>query len=152
MNFDNTIKTVLKTLTLKESYDEYDFSLERGDDFFEGILVKDILPNEPEGDDVFVLEADISMPYDISAGEEQSWDSPGEPPSAEITDVNFYNATVYRYVQATDEYTEVTPESIGQEVYNELLSKLKAKAEELAIKDAYDNIDAAGIVSGRYRD
>ena len=109
--------------------------------FFEGIPVKVILPEDSAGDDVFTLDASITMRFDIHSGEAQSWDSPGFDDEAEITDVRFDGATIYRYVQSTDEYVEVTPESIGEEVYAMLLSKLKAMAEELAVKDAYDNID-----------
>jgi hypothetical protein len=137
--FDNAVKSIMETVTIKESYDEYDIDVSNLE--LDGFLVSEILPNDPAGDDVFVLDAGISMPYSLYKGEEQSWDSPGEEPHAEIDDVKFINPKILRYSQANDNYTEVTPEMVGQDVYNGLLAKLKDQATEPAINNAYDNID-----------
>jgi hypothetical protein len=143
--FDKVVSNIMESIKLvKEAYSEYDYELNLGDDNVEGMLVREVLPNDPAGDDVLCITASITMPYSLDSGEAQSWDSPGSDPSAEIEDVVFHNVQLYRYSQASDEYTEVTPEMFGQEVYNTVLAKLKAQAEEVAIKDAYDNIDVRG--------
>ena len=132
----------METVVVKESYNEYDIDVEHLE--LDGFTVSEVLPNDPAGDDVFVLDALISMPYSLYKGEAQSWDSPGEDPYAEIDEVKFIDPKILRYSQANDNYTEVTPESVGQEVYTALMAKLQAQAEEPAIKDAYDNIDVSG--------
>lgn len=151
MKFDNAIKTALNTL-IKESYDEYDIEVNYNEDFIDGILVKEILPEDQAGDDVFLLDASISMPFNVLPGVEDTRDAPGYAAEAEVTDVIFSNEKVYRYIQATDDYVEVTPESIGVEVYTLVLTKLKAMAEEKALKEAYENIDVEGIARGDYRE
>lgn len=143
--FDKAVNSIMETVNLvKEAYDKYHYEINPGDEYNDGILVSEVLPDDPAGDDVFVIDASITMPYDLDAGEPQSWDSPGTPPSAEIEEIIFNRAVIYRYVQANDDYVEVTPEMIGQEAYNTVLAKLKDQATELAVKDAYDNIDVHG--------
>ena len=141
--FDNAVRSIMETVVVNErSYDEYDIDIEHLE--LDGFPVSEILPNDPAGDDVFVLDGLISMPYSLYSGEAQSWDSPGEDPYAEIDDVKFINPKILRYSQANDEYTEVPMESIGQDVYTALMAKLQTQATEPAIKDAYDNIDVRG--------
>jgi hypothetical protein len=143
--FDKAVNNIIESVKLtKEAYDEYNFEMNPGDDYNDGILVSEVLPNDPAGDDVFVIDASITMPYNLDAGEPQSWDSPGSDPSAEIEEIIFNRALIYRYIQASDDYVEVTPEMVGQDVYNAVLAKLKDQVTELAVKDAYDNIDVNG--------
>ncbi len=142
--FDTAFNNIMESVKLvKEGRvrDEYDYELNLGDDNVEGMLVSEVLPNDPAGDDVLCITASITMPYTSYPGEPRTWEDPGSEPSVEIDDVVFHNIKLYRYSQETDQYTEVTPEMVGQEVYNTVLAKLKAQAQEVAVNDAYENID-----------
>ena len=142
--FDKAINNIMESVKLAKEgrvRDEYDYDLNLGDDNVEGMLVSEILPNDPAGDDVFCITASITMPYTIHPGEPRTWEHPGEEPGVEVDDVVFHNIKLYRYSQETDQYTEVTPEMVGQEVYNTVVAKLKSQASEVAVNDAYENID-----------
>jgi len=138
MKFDNAVESILESIIINERM-EYDLDVEHLE--LDGFTVSEVLPNDPAGDDVFVLDGLIRMPYSLYKGEPQSWDSPGEQPHAEIDDVIFDKPRILRYSQVNDNYTEVTPESIGEDVYKALMSKLQDQAYEPAVNNAYDNID-----------
>ena len=142
--FDTAFKDIMESVKLvKEGRvrDEYDYDLNLDDANAEGIRVGEILPNDTAGDDVFCLTASIVMPYTVFPGEPRTWEDPGSEPEVVVDNVVFQNIKLYRYSQETDQYTEVTPEMVGQEVYNAVVAKLKSQASEIAVNDAYENID-----------
>lgn len=143
--FDKAIKSIMESVKLAKEgrvRDEYDYELNLGDDNVEGMLVSEVLPNDPAGDDVFCLTASIVMPYTVFPGEQRTWEDPGSEPEVVVDNVVFQNIKLFRYSQETDQYTEVTPEMVGQEAYNTIIAKLKSQASEVAVNDAYENIDA----------
>ena len=121
----------------KKHYSPYENEFTFEEDF-PWAKVSDYLQDATSNEDDFYLHGTATVGFSIIPGQNGGWDDPSWEPYPEVDDVEWSDEKLLRS-DAEGNLVIVTPELIGHELYNQVVSDLKEKAEKNAIKETEEN-------------
>jgi hypothetical protein len=122
----------------KKYYSPYENEFTFEEDF-PWAKVSDYLQDATSNEDDFYLHGTATVGFSIVPGQRGGWTDPSWDPYPEVNDVEWSDDVKLLRTNAEGNLVEVTPESIGVELYDRIVNDLKAKAEKHAIEETEEN-------------
>jgi len=79
-------------------------------------------------EELFVIDGTVDVGYSIVPGQDGGWDDPSWDPYPEADTWRWYGVSLIRYNPETDVHVTVPPQTIGPELYKEIIKELKVQA------------------------
>ena len=124
---------VLGEPVVKKHYSAYENEVTFEDDFPQAEVSK-YLQDATSNEDLFILNGTATVGFDIEPGQNGGRDDPSWDPYPEINDVEWDEVTLLR--AKTDGSVDVVlPETIGEDLYNQIVKELKVEADKMACEE-----------------
>jgi hypothetical protein len=124
---------VLGEPVVKKHYSAYENDVTFEDDFPQADVSK-YLQDATSNEDLFILNGTATVGFDIEPGQNGGRDDPSWDPYPEINDVEWSDVTLLR-AKSDGSVDVVLPETIGEDLYNQIVKELKVEADKQACEE-----------------
>jgi len=128
----NALKNLGKP-EVKKYHSAYENEVAFEDDFPQTEVSK-YLQDATSNEDVFILNGTATVGFDIEPGQNGGRDDPSWDPYPEINDVEWSDVTLFR-AKSDGSIDVVLPETIGEDLYNQIVKELKVEADKHACEE-----------------